>query len=414
MKKGMGEKHDERTQKSTDHHHDHRKHQLCLDLNYVLGVLAAVCVVFIIFLVTWKYRKRKLKCGGVLCCSVRYEVHELQSKRSRDNPVYGHQNTESVTVEEVSAGCEIYQSQEEILNYDQKRILGLCSVHKSTQTISGTWIYENYLHHQTLDGVTRRRSRNRNNTCNLPMRCGKSVNMDYDYALNHGSTRSNDKLHSSVRRSRRHRTVQQAPKLPRDAPPPCGRERMASPSVDIKDPIHYIDPNQCNSCLPGEDALSPESMPSSDVSSDSDDSGESDNRDSHKIYFDNFLLEYVDTLRRNHATYIQKYKTAKEGHNKTAKEGYNKRTGQRMRPNTGVLKLLEMNRTKVCQTFSIPVNIEPASLRPCHFSTPQIHHRKPPNCHRLPPRQHRPPPPSHTDTIPQPCRGEEDYLKILS
>lgn len=410
MKKGLGEKHGESMKQAED---KHRRLQLCLDLNYVLGVLAAVCVVFIIFLVTWKYRKRKLKCGSVLCCSVKYEVHELPSKTSRDNPVYGHQNTESVAVEEVSAGCEIYQSQEEILNYDQKRILGLCSVHKSTQTISGTWIYENYLHHQTLDGLIRRRNRNGFNTCKLPMRCGKSVNMDYDYALNHGSNRSNDRLRSSVRRSRRHRTVQQAPKLPRDAPPPCGRERMASPSVDINDPIHYIDPNQCNSCLPGEDALSPESVPSSDVSSDSDDSGESDNRDSHKIAIDSILLEYVDTLKRNHGMYIQKYKTKNKNTNKRT-SSWDNSTGQRKKPNTGVLKLLEMKTTKVCQTFSVPVNIEPVSLHPCHFSTPPIHHRKPPNCHRLPPRQQRPPPLSHTATTPRPCRGEEDYLKILS
>lgn len=142
---------------------------------------------------------------------------------------------ESVPVEEATAGCEIYQCQEEILNNgthtncksvislvnyqpfkifacdvniwkghvgktidgqgkfkvikgfwamfscfpcdvqirlsqilqnhvecfaDQKRLLRLCTVHKSTQTISGTWIYENYLHHQTLDGLIRRRNRN--------------------------------------------------------------------------------------------------------------------------------------------------------------------------------------------------------------------------------------------------------------
>lgn len=251
----------------------------------------------------------------------------------------------------------------------------------------------------------------RYNTYNLPMRCGKSVNMDYDYALNHGSTRSNDRSQSSVRRSRRHRTAQQTSKLSRDAPPPCGRERMASPSVDINDPIHYIDPNKCNSCLPGEDTLSTESLPSSDVSGDSDDSGESDNRDSHKVYFDNILLEYVDTLRRNHAMYIQRYKTANK---RNSKFSMDISTCQRKRANTGVLKLLERERTKVCQTFSIPVNIEPVSLRPCHSSKPPIHHRKPPNCHRLPPRQHRPPPPSHTATTPRPCRGEEDYLKIVS
>lgn len=56
------------------------------------------------------------KCGSVLCCSVKYEVHELPSKTSRDNPVYGHPNMESVPVEEATAGCEIYQCQEEILN----------------------------------------------------------------------------------------------------------------------------------------------------------------------------------------------------------------------------------------------------------------------------------------------------------
>lgn len=385
---------------------EHRKQNVCIHLNYILGVLGAVCVVFIIFLVIWKYRKRKLNCGSVLCCSVKYEVHEHQPKAPRDNPVYRHQTSESLSVEEVSSGCEIYQCQEEILTYDHKKLLGLCSVHKSTQT-SGTCIYENYLHHQTLDGDTRRRSKKGYNARNLPTRC---VNIDYDYPLN--------RFYGSIRRSIRCRTIQQSPKLPRDAPPPCSLGRKTSPGWDINDPIYYVDPNQRSPCsLPEEDALTPESVVSSDVSSDSDDSGESDNRDSNKIYFDNMFLKYVDTLKRNHAMYIQKYKTAMDGHNRKWSNtafSWDISTRQRKRANTGVRKLLERKKTKVCQTFSIPVNIEPASLRPHNPSSPPSHHRKPPSCHWLPPRQHRPPPPTHTATAPRPCRGEEDYLKIVS
>lgn len=54
----------------------------------------------------------------------------------------------------------------------------------------------------------------------------------------------------------------------------------------------------------GEDVFSLEFVLFSDVSSDSDDSGEFDNRDLYKIVIDSILLEYVDILKRNYGMYI--------------------------------------------------------------------------------------------------------------
>lgn len=236
---------------------------------------------------------------------------------------------------------------------------------------------------------------------------------DYDYASNHETTRPNDKQRQStyaynVRQSRRYKTAHQTSISSRDLPP---REKLSSLALDINDPAYYIDPNQCNSCLPQESAPS---VPCFDVSSDSDDSGESDNNgDSHKIYFDETLLGYVATLRRNHELYIQKYKSDKKMCSKTFSCDISTKPRLK-RANTGVLKLLEMERTNVHHALSVPVNIDATSVgSSCYHNTSPSRHRTPPS-YRRSPQSCRRAPPCHTATTPRPCLTEEDYLKILS
>lgn len=246
---------------------------------------------------------------------------------------------------------------------------------------------------------------------------GKNVSMeyDYDYASNHETTRPNDKQRQStyaynIRQSRRYKTAYQTSRSSRDSPPLSGREKLSSLALDINEPVYYIDPNQCNSCLPPESA----SVPCFDVSSDSDvDSGESDNGDSHKIYFDETLLGYVDTLRRNHELYIQKYKSDKKMCSKSFSCDISTKPRLK-RANTGVLKLLEMERTNVHHALSVPVNIDATSVMSSYYhNTSPSRHRTPPS-YRRSPQSCRRTPPCHTGTTPRPCITEEDYLKILS
>lgn len=240
---------------------------------------------------------------------------------------------------------------------------------------------------------------------------------DYDYASNHETTRPMDDQRQStyaynIRQSRRYKTSYHTSRSLGDLPPLGGREKLSSLALDINDPVYYIDPNQCNSYLPPETA----SVPCFDAGSDSDDSGESDNNgDSHKMYLDETLLGYVDTLRRNHELYIQKYKS--DGHKKVCSKtiSCDISTKPRLkRANTGVLKLLEMERTKVHHALSVPVNTDASSVvSNCYFNTSPIRHRTPPS-YRSSPQSCRRAPPCHTATTPRPCLTEEDYLKILS
>lgn len=211
------------------------------------------------------------------------------------------------------------------------------------------------------------------------MTCRKSCLLDYDYPLMHDVKRGKTKecnpsnIYAWAVGGNRSSRKSHPPKR-REIPPPCGHHSMTCSSTDVTEQAGYVNPNGCNTCPTVEAVIN-------DVSSD--DTESSDNEDSRKIIIDQRLLEYVNTLKRNHNMYIEKYKTVKRPHHKLCSKTVslmNPAAGVRRRANTGVLKLLE-RRTKVRQTLSIPVSIEPVSMRP-----------------------RRPPPP---------CPTEVDYLKLL-
>ncbi|XP_061176326.1 uncharacterized protein LOC133185239 [Saccostrea echinata] len=336
-------------------------------------------------LVLIRLRKRKRKCGGILSSSMRYSMQAI----SRENRLYNHHATAELPPEEESiSGCEIYGRREEILTYEQKRRFGLVNINKSTQTPLETLLYCNAQARSTIDDPFQRRFEK-----------GRSelINTDYDYALGHqGVARSissqTEKYSCPVRRSRRRKSSRKS-KTFSGAPPPCGRQRLSSPSSDGMERISYIDPDLCNTypdlcntCQSGEDALSPESEPSSEADSDTESSDY--DSDPPKILIDKKLIEYVRKLEKKHTVYIEKYKTPKSSHLKYCSKPVSMEVppvGPRRRANTGVLKLLDRRKTNVGKTFSIPVNIETVSCRPC------------------PHRQ-----------APKPCLSEVDYLKILS
>ncbi|XP_062566737.1 uncharacterized protein LOC134229049 [Saccostrea cucullata] len=354
----------------------------CHCLYQILAAVGCLFLVFAMVFVLIRFRKRKRKRGGILSSSMRYSMQTI----SRENRLYGHQAAAELPPEEESiSGCEIYGRREEILTYEQKRRFGLFNVHKSTQTPLETAIYGNEQARRSINDPFQRR---------FEKRRSELINTDYDYALgHHGVVRSissqTNKYSRPVRRSRRCRSSRKS-RTSDGAPPPCGRQRLSSPCSSVRmERISYIDPDSCNTCSFGEAALSPESEPTSEADSDYDDTESSDyDSDPPKILIDKKLIEYVRKLEKKHTVFIEKYKTPKGSHLKHCFKSASMEVppvGPRRRANTGVLKLLDRNKTNVGKTFSIPVNIETVSCRPC---------------------SHRP--------APTPCLSEEDYLKILS